>query len=207
MMYGKLKYRTFLDHEPCAANDGKRVMAYLVDWFLSGLCLSLPLCLTWMMATRDLDQMEKVNVFRLASVTGNGPALAAAAAGLLLFLWYMVWIPWKVHPGQTPGKRMMGIAIARKDGQPLDLKTLLLRQVVGVLLIEGTLYNASAMLQDMVSVSTGLNFTGVLLYATLALTIASLLAALMAKSRRMIHDYLAGTVLVPVADTRPDQMI
>ena len=88
-MYWKLKYLTFLDHEPCAVNDGKRLMAYLVDWFLSGLCLSLPMCLAWMMATKDLDQMEKVNVFRLASVIGDGPALAAAAAGLLLFLWYM----------------------------------------------------------------------------------------------------------------------
>ena len=44
-MYWKLKYLTFLDHEPCAVNDGKRLMAYLVDWFLSGLCLSLPMCL------------------------------------------------------------------------------------------------------------------------------------------------------------------
>lgn len=73
-MYWKLKYLTFLDHEPCAVNDGKRLMAYLVDWFLSGLCLSLPMCLAWMMATKDLDQMEKVNVFRLASVIGDGPA-------------------------------------------------------------------------------------------------------------------------------------
>ena len=206
-MYWKLKYLPFLHHEPCAVNDGKRLMAYLVDWFLSGLCLSLPMCLAWMMATKDLDQMEKVTVFRLASVIGDGPALAAAAAGLLLFLWYMVWVPWKVKPGQTPGKRMMGIAMARKDGNPLDLKTLLLRQVIGILLIEGTLYNGSGLLQDMLSLGTGLNFTGILLYVTLALTIVSLLAAFMAGSRRMIHDYLAGTVLVPVEEDRPDQMI
>ncbi len=102
---------------------------------------------------------------------------------------------------------MMGIAMARKDGTPLDLKTLLLRQVIGILLMEGTLYNGSGLLQDMLSLGTGLNFTGILLYVTLALTIVSLLAAFMAGSRRMIHDYLAGTVLVPVEEDRPDQMI
>ena len=74
-------------------------------------------------------------------------------------------------------------------------------------LIEGTLYNGSGLLQDMLSLGTGLNFTGILLYVTLALTIVSLLAAFMAGSRRMIHDYLAGTVLVPVEEDRPDQMI
>lgn len=206
-MFWKLKYLTFLDHEPSAVNDGKRVMAYLIDWFLSALCLSLPLCLSWMMATHDLDQMEKVNLFRLSSVIGNGPAMVTAAAGLLLFLWYMVWVPWKVTPGQTAGKRMMGIAIARKDGAFLDLKTLLLRQALGILLVEGTLFNASGLLQDMLSLATGLNFTGLLLYASLGLTIASLVAAFLVKSRRMIHDYLAGTILVPVENDRPDGQI
>lgn len=206
-MYFKLKYLTFLDHEPSLVSNGKRVFAYLMDWFLSGLCLSLPLCLAWMMTTRDLDQMEKVNVFRLADAAGTGIALAAGLAGLALFLWYMVIVPWKVTPGQTPGKRTMGIGIAKKDGSVLTLKDLLLRQVLGILVLEGVLYNGSGLLQDMLSLSTGLNFTGILLYATLAITIVSLLAALMAGSRRMGHDYLAGTVVVPMESERTDQQI
>lgn len=206
-MFFKLKYLTFLDHVPCAVQDSKRLAAYLIDWFLSSLCLNLPLCMAWMWATRDLDQMEKVNLFRLAAASSVNIALLAGVFGLVLFLWYMVFVPWKVTPGQTPGKRVMGIALKRVDGEKLGLKDLLIRQVAGILLLEGVLYSGSSLLQDMVSLASGLNFTGILLYASLAVTIGSLVAALLVPSRRMLHDYLAGTTLCEAASTRQDAVI
>ncbi len=101
----------------------------------------------------------------------------------------------------------MNIAIARKDGQQLTLKDLLIRQVVGLLLLEGMLLTGSTLLRDVISLASGLNFTGILSMSGMIITIVSVLMALLVPSRRMLHDYLAKTHLVPVESDREDQQI
>lgn len=206
-MSSKMKLFSFLDQDVCEVSTGKRVFAYIIDWFCSALCLMLPLCLVWMYKTQDLDGMSKVNLYRLNDVIGTSSALLAGAAGLLLLFWYMVYIPWKVTPGQTPGKRTMGFKIARKDGQALSLKDLLVRQIVGLVIIEGILSSGSSMIRDMLSLSTGLNLGGVLYWIALIATIVSILFALFSPSRRMLHDYLAKTTLETVPFEREDESI
>lgn len=206
-VYFKLKFLTFLDHEESEVSSGKRIAAYLIDWFLGALMTLLPLCLMWAMATGDTANMNQVSVFTLNTILGKPQALLAGLAGLLLCLWYYVYVPWKVTPGQTPGKRTMNIAIARKDGQQLTLKDLLIRQVVGLLLLEGMLLTGSTLLRDVISLASGLNFTGILSMSGMIITIVSVLMALLVPSRRMLHDYLAKTHLVPVESDREDQQI
>ncbi len=206
-LYVKLKFLTFLDHEASAVSSSKRMVAYLADWFLGSLATLLPICLLWTALTGDVESMSQVSLFTINSTAGKMQAVAAGAAGLVLALWYYVFIPWKVTPGQTPGKKMMNIRIAKKDGSALRLKDLLIRQVLGFMLLEGMLCTASSLFHEWISLATGLNFTGILMMASLIITIASILAALLAPSSRMIHDYMAGTVLENVENDRPDQQI
>ena len=169
--------------------------------------MMLPLCLGWMFLTHDQENMVHVDVFRLAQASSKQTALWIGALGLLFALIYYVWIPYKVYPGQTVGKKAMGIQIEKTDGSNLRLMDLLLRQGLGLLVLEGILFNPSRLWQDMLSLASGLNFSGYLLYLSLAITILSALIALMAPSKRMLHDYLASTTEKEVALERKDQSI
>lgn len=197
----------FLDRTATDVSPAKRVCAYLIDWFLSSLAALFPICMLWSALTHQTETMTQATVFALRDQAGMMPAVLAAIAGLILSLTYMVIIPWKVTPGQTPGKRMMNLQMVSKDGSPLGLKKLLIRQIFGGLLLEGMLYTGSSLLQDTISLTTGLNLTGILTYASLLLTVISLIMAMAAPSRRMLHDYLAGSRIVEVNSARPDQQI
>lgn len=207
LMHLKLRMMNLLDQSVCTVNQSKRMMAYLIDWFLGALCMMLPLCLGWMFLTHDQENMVHVDVFRLAQASSKQTALWIGALGLLFALIYYVWIPYKVYPGQTVGKKAMGIQIEKTDGSNLRLMDLLLRQGLGLLVLEGILFNPSRLWQDMLSLASGLNFSGYLLYLSLAITILSALIALMAPSKRMLHDYLASTTEKEVALERKDQSI
>lgn len=189
----KMKLHTWLDQTPSKVSQSKRLLAYLIDWFAGALCMMLPLCLIWLFLTHDQENMTSVSVYTLASASNKTIALAAGAAGLLFALFYYVWVPYKVYPGQTPGKRVMGIRIEKKDGSALTFKDLLLRQAVGLLVLEGVLFNPSRLWQDMISLASGLNFSGYFLYACMAITIVSLLMGMGTASKRMLHDYIANT--------------
>lgn len=203
----KMQLTMILDQRLCRVNQSKRMMAYLIDWFLGALCMMLPLCLSWMFMTHDLDNMTNVNVFKLADASNDGQALLVGTVGLLFALFYYLWIPYKVYPGQTVGKRTMGIQIVKTDGSKLTFKDLFLRQIVGLLILEGVAFNPSRLWQDMLSLSTGLNFSGYLLYASIIITVISGILSMMAPSKRMIHDYLANTVEKEIPLKRKDQMI
>lgn len=193
MLALKMKLQTWLDQTPSKVNQSKRILAYLIDWFVGGLAMMLPLCLAWMFLTHDQENMASVNVYNLAAASSKTVALLVGLAGLLFAFFYYVWVPYKVYPGQTAGKRTVGIRIVKKDGSALTFKDVLLRQGLGLLVLEGVLFNPSRLWQDMISLGTGLNFSGYLLYACMTITILSLLAAMATRSKRMLHDYIANT--------------
>lgn len=185
-----------LDHSECNVANGKRLFAYIIDWFLGSLCTLLPMCLLWMMWTKDMDTMASVNVLVIAGKLGDMKAYLAGTLSILFALFYYVYIPLKIYPGQTPGKRAMGFKIVKKDDSKADLKTLLIREVIGVMIIEGSLYTVSGVWHSMLSLALNLNLVGILMYAGLAVGILSGFMILKINSRRMFHDYLANTKVV-----------
>lgn len=198
---------SFLDQQKTEVSSAKRFCAYLIDWFLSSLAALLPICLLWTASGQPTETMTQATVFALAEQTSDQAALMAGCIGLVLSLAYMVLIPWKITPGQTPGKRIMNLRIVSKDGSPLTLTQLCLRQIIGLICLEGLLYTGSSLAQDLLSLSTGLNFTGILMYVSVIGTAISFLIAMAAGSRRMLHDYLSRTTITEAVCDRPDQQI
>lgn len=201
MMTKTRKTSRMLDTRETDVEDGRRFAAYLIDWFLSALCMMLPMCLAWLFVTKDVETMRQVNVWTLSALIEQGPALAVVALALCGALFYEVVVPWKIYPGQTIGKRALGYKMETEDGKTPGFWRLLLRQGVGLFLLEGCLYNASALISSTISMVSGLNVTGIFLWASIAITTISLVAALASPSRRMLHDYIAKTRLVRVEDT------
>lgn len=72
------------------------------------------MCLLWMMWTKDMETMAGVNVLVIAGRLGDGKAYLAGTLSILFALFYYVYIPLKIYPGQTPGKRAMGFKIVKR---------------------------------------------------------------------------------------------
>lgn len=191
-----VKLKTLFDDTPSEVDTGKRFLGYLIDWFLGALFMMLPLCLLWMFQTQDMESMRYLDLWLIEDRFSRSQAIVSGCLGLLAALFYYVYIPWRIFPGQTIGKRAVGIKIISIDNMSAGFKVLMVRQVIGIMILEGTLYNVSGLIRVLLSMITGLNFTGILLYQGLVTSILSVLMAMFFQSHRMLHDYLAKTKVV-----------
>ena len=203
-----IKMYTAFDHSTCDVNNSKRFMAYLIDWFLGSLCTMLPMCLLWMFWTQNVDTMTDANVLYIAGQIGTWQAYLAGAMSVVFALFYYVYFPYKIHRGQTPGKRAMGFKVVKTNGDDVDLKTLLIRVVIGIILVESVLYNVSGVCFSILSLATGVNFLTIMKFVGIALGLFSAFLVLKVESRRMLHDYMADTkVIVFESEVSEDQRI
>ena len=158
--------------------------------------MMFPICLLWLFQTHDMEGMSRVSLWLIQDRLSTSQAYLAGCIGILFSLFYYVVIPWKIFPEQTLGKRAVGIKIVSLDEKDVSLKTLLVRQVIGIMILEGVFYNVSDIWHTLVSMMSGLNFTGILMYQGLIVGIFSAALAMVYKSHRLLHDYLAKTKVV-----------
>lgn len=87
----------------------------------------------------------------------------------------------------------MKIKIMRLDGQPLDLKTLFIRQILGLMLLEGVSMVATNYIRQMLTLATGFYLDYYLLAFGSFITVISCILVFNTPSARAIHDYMAKT--------------
>lgn len=188
----KKVYRDVRKQTPPQANVGffKRFFAYLLDFYLGMLLCSLPIVL----ANGILNQSDKMqmNLFYFDGVT----FYIVAAVSLLLGFWYYVYIPCSVWKGQTLAKHLFHFKIVKMDGEDVDLKSLFLRQIIGMFIIEGSVVAASSLLRQIMTYATSMNFIDPLIYVGFAITILSAIMMIFGKNRRMLHDIIGTTMVV-----------
>lgn len=199
---------TIFDHSACSVSNSRRFMAYIIDWFLGSLCTMLPMCMLWMYWTKNVETMGDANVLYIAGQIGNTEAYIAGALSILFALFYYVYIPWKVFPGQTPGKRAMNFKIVGLDDHEVTLKQLLIRQVFGIILLEGALYSVSGIIYSVLTLATNINILTITKFIGVGLGIFSAFLVMKMESHRMLHDYIAKTkVIEHVVEQREDERI
>ena len=171
------------------AKLSKRGISYLIDWYVGGLFTSLPIGL---FSLKMYNTMLHQDIMNFPSPQG----LLAGLAGLVGAIVYFFVIPAFVWKGQTFGKRVCHVRIVNMDDTEVSAKTLLLRQLVGVFLIEGGLVTASTILHQVFMLVTSINIVKPLMYVGLAISGVSALLVLFKNDHRAIHDYLAKTRVV-----------
>ena len=185
--------KTFFDHRKCDVDHMHRFTAYLIDWFVGGLCMNLPILLLWLFNTKDIDSATNMSLLKFSDKLGMNMALVAAGLGILASLFYFVYVPWKITPGQTLGKKIMHFKVVRTNGDEVGLGRWIVREVVGIMILEGVVYHVSGLWKEALDLITGLNFSGILMWEGIIVTVASGLISMFFRSHRMIHDYLADT--------------
>lgn len=166
-----------------------RFLSYLIDWYVGGLCTSIPISI---ISQKLTNTMLNQNIIEFKEPYG----IIAGVLAILFAIFYFVIVPTYIYKGQTLGKRICKIKIVQKSNKDITLKNILLRQVLGIMIIEGTLISASAIWHSVLTIITKINFVSPLMYAGFVLTALSIILMLFKGENRAMHDYLAGTKVI-----------
>lgn len=164
----------------------RRFIAYFIDFLLSNLLISIPIVFIQSGVTGKTDITQDLSGMELPYV------YLICGCVLLLYLFYYVYIPLKVWPGQTPAKRFMNMKIVMLDNRDVTLKALLLRNVIGMAFIEGAVILTTFTLQA-IFLTMDMSIPKLITNIFYGLTFLSILVTMTNPNRRMLHDFIAGT--------------
>lgn len=193
-----VKLYAITDHTPNDVDNFKRFVAFAIDWFLGYLCIAAPVAVIWLNQTKNLEELA-MNITELGNELGFTMALLAAILSIIAAILYFVIVPWK-NDGQTIGKRVMGIKMVKIDGSPVDLKTICVRQILGIFIIEGYLCNVSEFVRQLLLLQGWDSVYMVVSFVAIGISAISIFVGYKFDSHRLIHDYLAKTKVIN-ADT------
>jgi uncharacterized RDD family membrane protein YckC len=111
----------------------------------------------------------------------------------LLFLIYSCLIPY-LWNGQTPAKKLLKIRIV--STHKLSLSQLILRNLVGVVLIEGSFSPLSNYMRNVALFYLDRNFIQYAVYFSMIVSLISIGLMFFGKKQKMLHDYLSKTCVI-----------
>lgn len=166
----------------------RRCIAFAIDWYVGSVLTSLPL----MAALFLLDAPDPAvpDVRQLPF----GAAATSVAFGCLLACLYYVVVPLK-WSGFTVGKRLCGIRIVKADTSDLTLGDLVLRQIVGTMMVEGSVFVATSLVLQVVFWAAP-DVRRAVILVQYGITAVSALMVVMSRRRTALHDVLARTEVV-----------
>lgn len=177
----------------------KRLIAYAIDWAFSGVLIGFPEVLVFALVTHSSDMFSDLYVFGSMGYS-NIYAFMCCVASLAVFAAYYIWVPLKIWPGQTPGKRLLKLRCESRDGGDLQPWQYALRAGVGLLVIEGVSTVATRYVLQALTLATSFYVEGTVLPVLYLLTLVSGIMVVATKRHLAIHDYLAGTRVVEIHD-------
>ncbi len=173
-----------------SASHLRRLIAYAIDWYLTSVLAMAPVIFFYSIETGE--EALTVDI----SLLSNNHAIIAFFVGLLLCLWYLVYVPMK--NGQTFGKKIASIKIIKMDNNPLDYLSLIKRELVGVILIEGVMFTCSTYFHELIAMVLGISYSHYIAYAFTIILVISIVLAIIKPEKRMIHDYIANTKVISI---------
>lgn len=190
IMKNKNKYTKL---ESRKVNIFKRGIAAIFDIYISSVLANIPILLIYSIETGE-TQMTK----DLSYLSKTSGALAGVL-GILVILFYYVILPIYKFNGQTLAKKLLGFKVVKMDGSNVDLNTMIKREVLGSMIVEGGFVSSGNYLRQLTLIVTGSNslYTG-FIYVSFTITILSLVFMVFSEQNRSIHDYIGGTKVVNI---------
>ncbi len=174
--------------EVIPAPPNKRIFAFLLDWYLGSAFSAVPVGILWNMRTGETAINTDITLFEAPW------GWLAGLLGLLFGAIYFYGIPCRIWRGQTFGKRLMNIRIIGEDGQPLPADRLALRQIAGVMILEGSFMLTGKYVTQMLAMLTTGTVGTVLGYTMFAIFLLSVW--MVYKGGNAVHDLWACSKVV-----------
>lgn len=170
----------------------RRAFAYVLDWYLASVVASIPVLLIYGMESGKTGAPQSLSEMSLSS------GITAGILAILFAAIYYVVIPTKVNKGQTLGKRLLSIKVVNNDGSDVNLFTMIKRELLGVMIVEGALVCSGDYFRQIIHMFTSDNIYGLIIKLGFAISIISILIMLVSKEKRMIHDFIGNTKVIEV---------
>ena len=168
----------------------KRAVAFFADWYISTLLAGIPLLYMYSVQSGSTEVPASLTQF-----SGN-LGVVAGLIGIVVITFYYVVVPLKFNKGQTLAKSVLGVKIVQKDGSEVTAKTLIKREILGVMLIEAGLVSSSKYLREIFLILGMGNIYKALGTIAIIIPFISILIMLFNKERKMLHDFIGGTKVV-----------
>ena len=168
----------------------KRAVAFFADWYISTLLAGIPLLYMYSVQSGSTEVPASLTQFN-----GN-MGVVAGLIGIVVITFYYVVVPLKFNKGQTLAKSVLGVKIVQKDGSEVTAKTLIKREILGVMLIEAGLVSSSKYLREIFLILGMGNIYKALGTIAIIIPFISILIMLFNKERKMLHDFIGGTKVV-----------
>ena len=176
-------------------NNFSRIVAYIIDWYVATMVSSIPIVIITSIVNHTTVITQELNKL---------PLMWGVITGILAIIFYLGYyfvLELKVYKGQTFGKRIMKLKVVKNDESDVDFKTILMREGLGIMIVEGYIANSSSYLRQLIQIVTGIPIMDMAVYVFGIISAVSILMDMASPSRKMLHDRIANTHIISVADT------
>ena len=170
-----------------SVNSFYRGVAYLIDWYVATMFAGIPIVLIGSIVNHTTSVSQD-----LSKIPAPYNILVALLA-IVFYLGYFVILELYVYKGQTFGKRIMKLKVVKNDESDVDFKTILMREGLGIMIVEGYIANSSSYLRQLIQIVTGIPIMDMAVYVFGIISAVSILMGMASPSRKMIHDRIANT--------------
>jgi uncharacterized RDD family membrane protein YckC len=168
----------------------KRLISFLVDWYLSTLFSMIPTVVFQSINGRDLVIVNRIDNLSVLQ------AIVATVLSVLVYILYFCAFPLRKN-GQTPGRRLMKLRLSQAGGASLTFSALLMREFVGVFLLQGSTTTTSINLLSLLQILTGINVSVPYQAVSAGILLCSLVL-LFTKREQTLPDLMSKTKIVSV---------
>lgn len=181
-----------------ASGRFNRFGAYFLDHYLQILISSIPVFILWIIANQSIGSNEQIANIDTLPANWQFPAVILV---VLIMMAYNIILRYYVYEGQTFGKKLIGIKIVKKNGEKASLLNYFIRYLSIMVLEANTYFSA---IGGVLFYFLAKQFTFAMDWNN-ALAVFFVLSAIIAalnKERRSIHDFISGTKVINVKETK-----
>lgn len=169
----------------------RRLVAYIIDWYLITFLMNSLLVI--------IDVYKKGSLISNVvpiSVFDKNEQLVILGILFIVEIVYFCVIPRYVFKGQTIGKKILKIKIINDNGSEATFMNLLRRDLLGVVIVEGSFVPLSNYIRNVLMPYVGRVPVRYLVYLFTIISLVSVSLLVFEKNGRMFHDYIGGTKVV-----------
>lgn len=170
----------------------KRAIAFFADWYISTLLAGIPLLYMYSVQSGITESPTSLTQFK------GYLGVIAGFIGIVIITLYYVVVPLKFNKGQTLAKRVLGIKIVKNDGSEVTAKSLIKREILGVMLIEAGLISSSKYLREIFLIAGMNSVYRILAIQAMIIPFISIMVMMFNKESKMIHDIVGGTKVIEI---------
>ena len=168
----------------------RRFLAMIIDWYLTQMISVIPI--TFYLRDGDYLKPHMFEYTNYPFMTGLGLIIFAFIVGII---YYWV-IPSYLFKGQTLGKKICKIKIVTEDYQPVNAKTLFIRDMIASTWIEGGIIITATSIHKLVGLVGYSQIATYWQYLTYIITIISIIYAYFNKQSQSFHDKIAKSIVI-----------